>query len=154
MEITESTMETVEMSEIDGTELGAVIRYISLPKRDMAHEMLELNTCVGDLHVIVNTLNDYANMLERLPQEKELSDYVKELFLLHAARCRKIADKFSKQMGYDYSKALERCRKRRTKESSKDNTGMDGLEAVVQKQRHKKTEKIWRNRHERKKDNL
>lgn len=32
MEITDSTLETVEMSEIDGTELGAVIRYISLPR--------------------------------------------------------------------------------------------------------------------------
>lgn len=137
MGVTDATLKTAEMSRIDGNEQDAILRYISMPRGNTAHEMLELNTCVGDLHVIVNTLNDYANMLERLPQEKELSDYVKELFLLHAARCRKIADKFSKQMGYDYSKALERCRKRRTKESSKDNTGMDGLEAVVQKQRHK-----------------
>ena len=149
MEITESTLETVEMSEIDGTELGAVIRYISLPKRDMAHGTKALNTCMGDLYVIVN-----AHFLERAASEQGLNRYEQELFLLHAARCRKIADKFSKQMGYDYSKALERCRKRRTKESSKDNTGMDGLEALVQKQRHMKTEKIWRNRHERTKDNL
>ena len=33
MEITGSTLETVEMSEIDGTELSAVIRCISLPMR-------------------------------------------------------------------------------------------------------------------------
>ena len=56
MEITESTLETVEMNEIDGTELGAVIRYISLPKRGMDHETKALNPCMGDLYVIVNAL--------------------------------------------------------------------------------------------------
>lgn len=141
MEITESTLETVEMSEIDGTELGAVTRYISLPKKGMAHETKTLNTCMGDLYVIVNALYDYANILERLPLEKEPSGYQKELFLLHAVRCRKIADKFSKQMGYDYEKALERCQKRRAKESGGDDTGLDGLEAAVRKKREEKCNK-------------
>lgn len=142
MEITESTLETVEMSEIDGTELGAVIQYISLSKESMAHEAKALHTCMGDLYVIVNALYDYANILERLPLEKEPSGYQKEFFLLHAARCRKIAGKFSQQMGYDYQKALERCQKRRAKENGSSDTGMDGIEALVQKQRHKKTDKM------------
>lgn len=80
--------------------------------------------------------------MERLPLEKEPSGYQKELFLIHAARCRKIADKFSEQMGYDYEKALERCQKRRAKENASSDTGMDGLTALVQKQRHKKTDKM------------
>ncbi|MCI9224146.1 MAG: hypothetical protein HFE91_01605 [Acutalibacter sp.] len=142
MEITESTMETVEMSEIDGTELGAVIRYISLPKRDMAHETKALNTCMGDLYVIVNALYDYAHFLERAASEQGLNRYEQELFLIHASRCRKIAGKFSQQIGYDYEKALERCRKRRTKENDSSDSGMDGLEALVQKQRHMKTESL------------
>lgn len=142
MEITDSTLETVEMSEIDGTELGAVIRYISLPKGGMTHEAMALHTCVGDLYVIVNALYDYANILGRAESEHRLSRYEQEVFLIHAARCRKIAGKFSQQMGYDYKKALERCQKKRAKENASSDTGVDGLQALVQKQRHKKTDKM------------
>ena len=142
MEITDSTLETVEMSEIDGTELGAVIRYISLPRGGMTHEAMALHTCVGDLYVIVNALYNYANILERAASDPKPSRYEQEVFLIHAARCRKIAGKFSEQMGYDYEKALERCQKRRAKENASSDTGMDGMTALVQKQRHKKTNKM------------
>lgn len=141
MEISESTLETVQMSEIDGAELGAVIRYISLPKGGMTHEAMALHTCMGDLYVTVNALYDYANILERAASDQKLSRYEQELFLIHASRCRKIARKFSQQMGYDYEKALERCQKRRAKENASNDTGMDGLEALVQKQRREKTDK-------------
>lgn len=141
MEITDSTLETVEMSEIDGTELGAVIRYMSLPKGGMTHEAMALHTCVGDLYVIVNALYDYANILGRAESEHRLNRYEQELFLIYAVRCRKIAGKFSERMGYDYEKALERCQKRRAKENASSDTGVDGLQALVQKQPHKKTDK-------------
>lgn len=138
MKITDSTLETVEMSEIDGIELGAALRYMAIPKKSKAHEMLELNTCVGDLYIIVNALYDYAGILERVAAQQ--ASYQKELYLLHAARCRKIAGKFSEQMGYDYDKALERCRKRRDK-GSDDDTGFDGLEAAIRKKREGKCNK-------------
>lgn len=138
MKIADSTLETVEMSEIDGIERGAVLRYMAIPKKSKAHEMLELNTCVGDLYIIVNALYDYAGILERVAAQQ--ASYQQELYLLHAARCRKIAGKFSEQMGYDYDKALERCRKRREKGSG-DDTGFDGLEALLQKQKRKKRRK-------------
>lgn len=140
MNTVDSTLETIEMSEIDGLEQGAVLLYISVPKRNAAHDMLELSTCIGDLYVIVNALYDYAKSLEQTASEQGLDSYRKELFLLHAERCRKIAGKFSQQMGYDYEKALERCWKRRAKESNND-TGMDSLEALLQKQKCKKGRK-------------
>lgn len=137
METNESAMnltqETVEMSELDGTEQGAVLQYISLPKGGKKYEDMTLKTCAGDLYVIVNALHDYAGILERSASERKLTSYEQELFLIHAARCRKIAKKFSQQMGYDYDKALERCRNRRTRVKGSGDTGMDGLEAVVKK---------------------
>ena len=100
-----------------------------------------MNTCIGDLYVIVNALYDYAGILEQATARRKLDSYHKELYLLYAARCRRIAEKFSRQMWYDYDKALERCQKRRAKESSGDDTGLDGLEATVQKKRKKKCKK-------------
>ena len=35
-----STFETVEMSEMDGIEQDAVLRYMSVPKKCTTHEML------------------------------------------------------------------------------------------------------------------
>ncbi len=116
----DSTLETVEMSEIDGLEQEAVLRYMSVPKKCTTHEMLELNTCIGDLYVTVNALYDYAGILEQVTARRELDSYQKELYLFYAARCRRIAEKFSRQIGYDYDKALERCWKRRAKESGGD----------------------------------
>lgn len=141
----DSTLETIEMSEIDGLEQGAVLRYISVPKRNAAHDMLELSTCIGDLYVIVNALYDYAGILEQATARQKLDSYHKELYLLYAARCRRIAEKFSRQMGYDYDKALERCQKRRAKEKGGDDTGMEGLEAIVENRGRKgksKNEKL------------
>ena len=102
MKIADSTLETVEMSEIDGIERGAVLRYMAIPKKSKAHEMLELNTCVGDLYIIVNALYDYAGILERVAAQ---------------------------QASYQQEKG------------SGDDTGFDGLEALLQKQKRKKRRK-------------
>lgn len=59
-----STTETVEMSEIDGIEQGAVLQFTDVGRAGKPSELREIRTCYGDLYVIVNALRDYANLLE------------------------------------------------------------------------------------------
>lgn len=129
-----STSETVEMTEIDGMEHGAILRFTDVGKAGIASEARELNTCIGDLYVIVNALRDYANLLESVIPEWNLTGFHAATYELHAARCRKIAGKYAATIGYDYDKALERCQRRRAKGERSGDTGMDGLEALIRKQ--------------------
>lgn len=128
-----STTTTVEMTEIDGMEQGAVLRFTDVGKSGKPSEDRQLRTCYGDLYVIVNALRDYANMLESVVPEWGLTGYHAATYELHAARCREIAGKYADSIGYDYDKAVERCEKRRAKGGRGGDTGMDGLEALVRK---------------------
>ena len=128
-----STTTTVEMTEIDGMEQGAVLRFTDAGKSGYPSEAKELHTCYGDLYVIVNALRDYANLLESVIPEWGLTGFQAATYELHAARCRKISGKYAAAIGYDYDKALERCEKRRAKGERDSDTGMDGLEAFVRK---------------------
>ena len=67
-------------------------------------------------------------------QEWELTGFQAATYELHAARCRKIAGKYAAAIEYDYDKAIERCERRRARGSSGEDTGMDGLEALVRRQ--------------------
>ena len=128
---------TVEMSEIDGMEQGAVLRFTDVGKSGKPSEIKTVCTCYGDLYVIVNALRDYANLLESVIAEWNLTGFHAATYELHAARCRKIAGKYAAAIDYDYDKAVERCEKRRSRGSSGEDTGMDGLEALVRRQEHK-----------------
>ena len=125
---TESTTETVEMTELDGMEHGAVLRYMDLGGPSKPCSTREVKTTMGDLYVIVNALRDYANLLESAVSAWGLTGYHEATYQIHAERCRKISGRYADAMGYDYDKALARCRKRRTRDGG---TGMDGLEALV-----------------------
>lgn len=129
-----STTKTVEMTEIDGVEQGAILRFTDVGGYGQSSQGKEFRTCYGDIYVIVNALRDYANMLDSVIQEWSLTGYHAAIFELHAARCRKIAGKYAVAIGYDYDKAVERCERRRAKGERNGDTGMDGLEAFVRKQ--------------------
>ena len=124
---------TVEMTEIDGIEEDAVLCFTDIGKFGMPASEKEVKTCYGDLYVIINVLRDYANILERLISEWNLTGYRSGYYEMHAIRCRKIADKYSAAIGYDYDKALERCQKRRAKEGTSRKTGMDGIEVLLRR---------------------
>lgn len=129
-----STTTTVEMTEIDGIEQGAVLQFTDVGKSGRPSETKELHTCYGDLYVIVNALRDYANLLDSVIPEWGLAGFHAANYELHAARCRKIARKYAAVIDYDYDKAVERCEKRWAKgERGDSDTGMDGLEAFVRK---------------------
>ncbi len=128
-----STTTTVEMTEIDGMEQGAILRFTDVGKSGQLSETKELHTCYGDLYVIVNALRDYANLLESVIPEWGLTGFQAATYELHAARCRKIAGKYAAAIGYDYDKAVEKCEKRRARGERDSDTGMDGLEAFIRK---------------------
>jgi len=129
-----STTETVEMTEIDGLERGAILTYTDVRRSSKSCEDREIKTCIGDLYVIVNALRDYANILEGVIPEWGLLGFHAAIYNLHAARCRKIAGKYAKAIGYNYDRALERCRRSRAKGVREGDIGMDGLEAIIRKQ--------------------
>lgn len=107
-----STTTTIEMTEINGMEQGAILRFTDVGRSGQPSEAKELRTCYGDLYVIVNALRDYANLLEGAIQEWNLTGYHAATYELHAARCRKIAGKYATAIGYDYDKAVVRCERR------------------------------------------
>ena len=132
---------TVEMTEIDGIEQGAILCFTDVGRSGKSNEVNELRTCYGDLYVIVNALRDYANILDSVIEEWSLTGYHAATYELHAVRCRKIAMKYATAIGYDYDKAVERCERRRAKGDRSGDTGMDGLEALVRKQENISTKK-------------
>jgi len=121
------------MTEIDGMEQGAILRFTDVGQSGKPSENREVKTCYGDLYVIVNALRDYANILDSVILEWGLIGFHAATFELHAVRCRKIAGKYAAAIGYDYDKAVERCEKRRAKDEQGGDTGMDGLEALVRR---------------------
>ena len=131
-----SASETAEVTEIDGMEQGAILRFTDVGSAGKPSEAKELHTCYGDLYVIVNALRDYANLLEGAVEAWSVPGCHAAPYEFHAARCRKIAGKYAAAIDYDYDKALERCQKRRTKEERNSDTGMDGLEALIRNREH------------------
>ena len=127
-----ATTATVELTEIDGMEQGAILRFTDAGQSGGDRE---LRTCYGDLYAVVNALRDYANILEGVIPEWSLTGYHAAVYELHAARCREIAGKYAAAIGYNYDKAMERCLKRRARDGSGDDTGLDGLEALARKRR-------------------
>ena len=133
-----ATTATVEMTESDGMEQGAILRFTDAGQSGGDRE---LRTCYGDLYAVVNALRDYANILEGVIPEWGLTGYHAAVYELHAARCREIAGKYAAAIGYDYDKAMERCLKRRARDGSGDDTGLDGLEALARKRRRPDADK-------------
>ncbi len=120
-----NTSVSIEIAEIDGNEVGAILRYYDLK----AGEEMELDTCIGDITVIINALEDYASILEQAIVEWELDGWHKASYETHAARCRKISEKYQAKTGYDYNLAIAKCKKRREKKD--EGIGGDAMELAL-----------------------
>ena len=136
-----STSETVEMTEIDGIKQGAILQFTDVGTSDEISESKEVRTCYGDLYVVVNALQDYANILDSVIEEWTLTGFHAATYEMHAARCREIAGRYAAAIGYDYDKALEQCQKRRAKGERNEDTGVEGLEALMRERRQKGEQK-------------
>lgn len=94
----------------------------------------DIQTCYGDIYKIVNALMDYAKMLEEVCDEWNLQGYHRAVYEVHAENLRVIAKKYQASIGYDYDKAVERCRTKR-KPKTDDDIGGDALELTFRKSR-------------------
>ena len=72
-----------------------------------------------------DALEDYANILDGVIKDWGLEGYKAFAYELHAARCRKIARKYAKAIGYDRERTLEKCHKRR--DDAGDDIGEEAL---------------------------
>lgn len=112
--------DTVEATELYGAEPGGIFDFIGTDWQPKV-----VNTCWGDLRVIVDVLEDYANILEGAIKDWKLEGYHEYAYELHAARCRKIARKYADAIVYDRELTIKECRKRR--EDAGDDVGEEAM---------------------------
>lgn len=115
----------VQPLELDalGTELNICFEDLEGP--------CEINTRYGDICKIVNALRDYARMLRMVCEEWNLHGYHQAIYELHADKLEEISKKYQAGIGYDYDKAVEKCRKKREKQRCGDRGDDVGGEAMA-----------------------
>ena len=97
--------QSVQLEQFLGEELTFCFRDL-----DGAHTF---TTCYGDIYKTVNALRDYVRLLESVCDQWELTGFHRATYEYHAEKLRKIADKLQAGIGYDYDKAVEKCKKKR-----------------------------------------
>ena len=102
-----------------GTELNLCFEDLKGP--------CEISTCYGDICKIVNALRDYARMLRMVCDEWDLQGYHRAVYELHADKLEEISKKFQAGIGYDYDKAVEKCRKKREKQERDGDVGGEAM---------------------------
>lgn len=118
---------------------GTIARTIQLDQLDEEFSLCfrdskgsyEIKTCYGDIRKIVDALMDYANILEKVCVEWKLEGFHRATYELHAEKLRDIAKKYQIGIGYDYEKALEKCRKKKKQKES--DIGDDALSQLAKK---------------------
>lgn len=111
-----------------GTELSICFQGLDGP--------CEIKTCYGDICKIVNALRDYAKMLRMVCGEWDLQGYHRAVYELHADKLEEISKKYQAGIGYDYDKAVEKCRKKRGKKQRDSDVGGEAMAmAYLQAQR-------------------
>ena len=122
------TSACVEVTELYGQEPGGVFRLLGKDFED-----IEIDTCWGDIVVMCNALEDYANILESVIPEWELGGVSKAMYEYHAKRCRKISLRYQEAIGYNYRDALVNCEKMRKRKG--DDIGEEALALAVKSKR-------------------
>ena len=121
------TTETVFLAELYGPEPGGIFSFL-----DNNFKPAQVETCYGDLIIMINALMDYASLLDGAVKEWGLDGYHASSYRYHAERCRKISRHYAQAIGYDYEMALEKCRKKQEKHQESD-VGEDALAAAYHK---------------------
>lgn len=75
---------------------------------------------------------DYANILDRVCDEWDLTGFHRATYELHAEKLREIAQKYQSGIGYDYEKNIEKCQKLKKRHNQSD-IGGDALELLNKK---------------------
>ena len=115
---------SIALNELDAP---VVLSFLLLNKRaPKAHEAT-IETCMGDIYKIVNMLMDYARILVTAIEQWELEGFHKAAYELHAKKCRCLAQKYAAGIGYDYTAAVETCRKKNGKSGQNSDVGEEAL---------------------------
>lgn len=118
-------LETLEQKDAEVKVEGAV----NLKSKPISH--YEVTASYGDIVLIVSMLRDYVRGLDEIKGgDIQWQVYYREKFL-------QIANKFQAQIGYDYDKAVENCRKKARKQTKGDDIGEDALILALKKQQSK-----------------
>lgn len=102
-----------------GTELNICFQDLDGP--------CEIKTCYGDICKIVNVLRDYARILRMVCEEWDLRGYHRAAYELHADKLEEISKKYQTGIGYDYDKAVEKCRKNRARTQRDSDVGGEAM---------------------------
>lgn len=111
-----------------GTELSICFQDLEGP--------CEIKTCYGDICKIVNALRDYSKMLRMVCEEWNLQGFQQAVFEIHADKLEEISKKYQAGIGYDYDRAVEKCRKKWSKRQREDDTGGEAMAMAYLKAQH------------------
>lgn len=129
MELFEPSMTaTVELTELYGPEPGGIFDFQNRKLKSQS-----IKTCLGDLYVMCNALEDYANILDGVIKEWGLEGFHAAYYELHAARCRELSRKYAKEIHYDYEEAVRKYEKRKAREASGGDIGEEALALHVKR---------------------
>lgn len=111
--------QSVQLEQFLGEKLQFCFRDL-----DGAHSFM---TCYGDIYKTVNALRDYCRLLELVCDQWELTGFHRATYEYHAEKLREIAGKLQAGIGYDYDKAIEKCKKKQAKKHRNSDVGEDAL---------------------------
>ena len=93
----------------------------------------EISTCYGDIRKIIDTLMDYARLLEMACDQWDLQGFQRARYEIRADDLRKLSKKYQTGIRYDYEAALEKCKKKRAKKQTDDDVGGDAMDIAYRK---------------------
>lgn len=140
----------VQQQAIFGETVARTVKFNTFDKELMISFMdfegqQEIKTCQGDIYKIVNALMDYSRLLETAAQEWDISSYHKAVYEVQAEELRKIANKYSLGIGYNYYEALEKCKKHMERQQQKgrsaDDVGEEALALTLRQGQRKQAQK-------------
>lgn len=102
-----------------GTELAICFQDLGGPRK--------IRTCYGDICKIVNVLRDYARLLRMVCEEWNLQGEHRAIYEIHADKLEQISKKYQAGIGYDYDKAVEKCRKNRARKQRDSDVGGEAM---------------------------
>lgn len=86
-----------------------------------------VHTCYGDICKIVNAIMNYASVMEMVCDQWGLTGCHRIGYEMQAKKLRQIAEKLQKGIGYDYEKALRKCRENKQRPVRDDGVGEEAL---------------------------
>lgn len=88
----------------------------------------QIETCEGDIILIINAMLDYADLLEAKAKGME-SPFEAESARYYVDRFRRIAEKYSKAIKYSREKAIQNCEKKKHRQA--DDFGEEAMALMV-----------------------